>query len=241
MNSILTVFKRDLGRMIHSGIVVILIVLFLLMMGALFFIDFFQSVQDLSLRKFFSQAPLLLSIFCPALTMGAISEERRLGTLALLGTMPVTTLQIVVAKFAAVLTLLCTVLLFTLSYPISLSFLGELDWGPVVGGYLALIMLGGVYLSIGLLASSCTRDQVSAFLLAFFVCFLLTYIHHLSLGASGHLASLLQALSISEHFSTIARGVVDLRDILYAVSLQFLALASTVLVIESHRYPNKIL
>ena len=224
--------------MIHSGIMAILVVLFLLLMGALFFTDFFQSVQTLSLRSFFSQAPLLLSIFCPALAMGTISEERRAQTLDLLMTMPVQTYQIVVAKFLSCMALLCIILLFTVSYPISLSTLGELDWGPVIGGYIALMLLGGVYLSIGVFASAITRDQLSSFLLAFFLCFLLTYIHRISLESSGDMAAFLQSVSANVHFSNIARGVVDIRDILYAISMQFFALLATVFIIESRRYPT---
>ena len=241
MNAIITILKRDISRMFFSGVVTTLVVLFLLFVGALFFSDFFQSIQTLSLRSFFSQAPLLLSIFCPALTMGILSEERRAQTLDLLMTMPVRTWQIVIAKFLSCLVLLLFVLLFTLSYPISVSTLGQLDWGPVAGGYIALMMLGGIYISIGVLASALTRDQVSAFLLSFFLCFLLTYIHHVSLDTSGTLASILQAMSASVHFSNIARGVVDIRDILYAVSIQAFMLVSTCIAIESHKYPKVVI
>ena len=240
MSSIYTIFKRDIFRMMYSGIVVTLIVLFLLFMGALFFTDFFQSIQTLSLRSFFSQAPLLLSIFCPALTMGILSEEKKSQTLDLLMTMPVQTYQIVIAKFLSCLVLLFFVLLFTLSYPISLSTLGELDWGPVAGGYIALMMLGGIYLSIGILSSAVSKDQVSSFLLSFFLCFLLTYIHRLSLESSGTAASVLQSFSASMHFSNIARGVVDIRDIIYAISIQIIMLISTCIAIDIHKYPKKI-
>ena len=226
--------------MIHSGIVVTIVILFLLFMGALFFTDFFQSVQTLSLRTFFSQAPLLLSIFCPAITMGCLSEERRAQTLDLLMTMPVHTAQIVIAKFLSCLALLFIVLLFTLSYPISLNTLGDLDWGPVFGGYIALIMLGGIYISIGILASALTRDQVSAFLLSFFLCFLLTYVHRISLETSGTLSSFLQSVSANVHFSNIARGVVDIRDIIYALSIQTFMLFATDISIEAKKYPKMV-
>ena len=238
---ILTIYRRDLSRMLHSNVVATLIVLFLIMMGAMFFVDFFDNVQALSMRKFFSQAPLLLSIFCPALTMSILSEERRTQTLDLLETMPVRTWHIVLAKFLVSLSLLCLVLVFTISYPISLSTLGNLDLGPVIGGYIALLMLGGVYLSLGILASSLTRDQISSFLVAFFLCFLLTFVHRLSSEASGTTATILQNISASQHFSNIARGVVDIRDILYVLALQCFALTATIFSLESRRYPKVIL
>ena len=241
ISAIWTIYKRDLSRLLHSNVVAILIVLFLIMMGAMFFIDFFDDVQVLNLRKFFSQAPLLLSIFCPALTMGILAEERRMQTLDLLKTMPVETWQIVLAKFLACLTLLILVLFFTLSYPISLSTLGPLDWGPVIGGYLALTMLGGVYLSLGILVSSLTKDQITSFLIAFFLCFLLTFIHRISTDASGITATILQNISASQHFSNIARGVVDIRDLIYVITLQCFALTATGFMMESQRYPTTIL
>ncbi|MBQ1925047.1 MAG: ABC transporter permease subunit [Proteobacteria bacterium] len=234
-----TIYRRDLSRMIHSQTVGILVVLFLLIMGAMFFVDFFDTVQTLSLRKFFSQAPLLLSIFCPALTMNTLAQERAQKTLDLLQTMPIHSAHIVIAKFLTCLTLLGIVLFFTLSYPISLATLGPLDWGPVIGGYIALMLLGGGYIALGILASSCTKDQISAFLLAFFLCFALTFIHRLSLDASGSTATILQNLSVNAHFSNIARGVVDIRDILYALTLQFFAITATILKLESKKYPER--
>ena len=223
--------------MIHSNVMGMLIVLFLVMMGALFFVDYFKDVRVLNLRPFFSQAPLLLSIFCPALTMGTIAGERRAQTLQWLETTPVGSFEIVAGKFLSCLALLSVVLCFTLSYPLTLSCLGVLDWGPVVGGYLALVMLGGMFISLGILASSLSRDQISSLLLAFFMCFVLTYLHRIALDSTGWWAEVLGTLSADVHFSNIARGVVDIRDILYAVTIQFFALSAAVLQLESGKYP----
>ena len=237
MSGVWTIFRRDLSRMIHSNVMGMLIVLFLVMMGALFFVDYFKDVRVLNLRPFFSQAPLLLSIFCPALTMGTIAGERRAQTLQWLETTPVGSFEIVAGKFLSCLALLSVVLCFTLSYPLTLSCLGVLDWGPVVGGYLALVMLGGMFISLGILASSLSRDQISSLLLAFFVCFVLTYLHRIALDSTGWWAEVLGTLSADVHFSNIARGVVDIRDILYAVTIQFFALSAAVLQLESGKYP----
>ena len=237
MIGVWTIFRRDLSRMIHSNVMGMLIVLFLVMMGALFFVDYFKDVRVLNLRPFFSQAPLLLSIFCPALTMGTIAGERRAQTLQWLETTPVGSFEIVAGKFLSCLALLSVVLCLTLSYPLTLSCLGVLDWGPVVGGYLALVMLGGMFISLGILASSLSRDQISSLLLAFFMCFVLTYLHRIALDSMGWWAEVLGTLSADVHFSNIARGVVDIRDILYAVTIQFFALSAAVLQLESGKYP----
>lgn len=237
MSGVWTIFRRDLSRMIHSNVMGMLIVLFLVMMGALFFVDYFKDIRVLNLRPFFSQAPLLLSIFCPALTMGTIAGERRVQTLQWLETTPVGSFEIVAGKFLSCLALLSVVLCFTLSYPLTLSCLGVLDWGPVVGGYLALVMLGGMFISLGILASSLSRDQISSLLLAFFMCFVLTYLHRIALDSTGWWAEVLGTLSADVHFSNIARGVVDIRDILYAVTIQFFALSAAVLQLESGKYP----
>ena len=237
MSGVWTIFRRDLSRMIHSNVMGMLIVLFLVMMGALFFVDYCKDIRVLNLRPFFSQAPLLLSIFCPALTMGTIAGERRAQTLQGLETTPVGSFEIVAGKFLSCLALLSVVLCFTLSYPLTLSCLGVLDWGPVVGGYLALVMLGGMFISLGILASSLSRDQISSLLLAFFMCFVLTYLHRIALDSTGWWAEVLGTLSADVHFSNIARGVVDIRDILYAVTIQFFALSAAVLQLESGKYP----
>ena len=231
-----TIYARDLSRMIHSHVVGTIVILFLMMMGAMFFADFFDGIQELSLRKFFSQAPLLLSIFCPALTMDAFAGDR--SRLEWLQTMPVRTTHIVLAKFLSCMTMLAVVLAFTLSYPITIRTLGPIDWGPVVGGYVALILLGGGYTALGIFASACTRDRVSAILLAFFLCFGLTYIHRIAADSSGMTATVLQSLSASAHFSNAARGILDIRDLIYALTLQAIALTATGLVIEAKKYPK---
>jgi len=240
MNSFTPLLGRELSRMLNSSVVAIIVVLFLFMMGGMFFRDYFDTVQQLSLRGFFSQAPILLAFFCPALTMGRIAGERADHTLDLLTTFPLHGWQIVAAKFAACLIILALVLAFTLSYPLSLSTLGELDWGPVWGGYISLFLLGGGYLAIGLFTSAWAKDQMIAVLSAFFLCVALTYVDTLASGTNGAMAVLLQNLSASYHFSNIARGVLDFRDILYALSLQILALSGAVFTLEARRYPDAV-
>lgn len=219
MKKTLYVAKRQLGAYFNSVVAYIVAILFLLITGALFWLPFFQEVTVLSLRSFFAQAPLFLAFFAPAITMGLFAEEKRSGTLELLMTMPLSDFQIVMGKFLAAVALLCAVFAVTLFYPISLAQLGELDWGAVAAGYVGLVLLGSSYAAIGLMASSWTKDQVVAILVAFSICFFLYLIDQLVGQPTGTTAQVVEYISTSYHFDNIARGVIDTRDVVYYLSL----------------------
>jgi len=226
MQAIWTLIKRELSAQFNSVVAYIVVILFLLITGGMFFLDFFEGIQELSLRRFFGDAPFFLAFFAPAMSMSVFSEEKRAGTLELLMTMPVSDLQIVIGKFIGVVLLLAVVLLFTLPCPITLYFLGDLDWGPVIGGYLGLLFLGGAYLSVGVMVSSWTKNQIVAILLAFFLCFVLFIIDRLLGVQSGNTATILETMSANYHFRSISRGVIDLRDLVYYVSVMVICLAA---------------
>ncbi|OIP33254.1 MAG: hypothetical protein AUK47_19350 [Deltaproteobacteria bacterium CG2_30_63_29] len=226
MQAIWTLIKRELSAQFNSVVAYIVVILFLLITGGMFFLDFFEGIQELSLRRFFGDAPFFLAFFAPAMSMSVFSEEKRAGTLELLMTMPVSDLQIVIGKFIGVVLLLAVVLLFTLPYPITLYFLGDLDWGPVIGGYLGLLFLGAAYLSVGVMVSSWTKNQIVAILLAFFLCFVLFIIDRLLGVQSGNTATILETMSANYHFRSISRGVIDLRDLVYYVSVMVICLAA---------------
>lgn len=219
MKKTLYVARRQLGAYFNSVVAYIVAILFLVITGALFWLSFFQDVTVLSLRTFFAQAPLFLAFFAPAITMGLFAEEERSGTLELLMTMPLSDFQIVMGKFLAAVSLLCVVFAVTLFYPLSLSRLGDLDWGAVAAGYIGLVLLGSSYSAIGLMASSWTKDQVVAILVAFSMCFVLYLVDQLVGQATGTTAQLVEYISTSYHFENIARGVVDTRDVVYYLSL----------------------
>ncbi len=157
MKYIWAIAKKEFGGYFNSPIAYIVIAVFLLINGWLFFQQFFLAGQ-VSLRALFSLAPLLLIFFAPAITMRAISEERKSGTLELLVTLPVSSAQIVLGKFLASLGLLSVAILLTLPYAISVSFVGDLDWGPVIGGYLGLFPLRFRYLSLCPFSLAVTRN-----------------------------------------------------------------------------------
>lgn len=224
MKNIGFIYKRELSAYFNSIVAYIVVILFLIITGALFWLSYFQEVNVLSMRSFFAQAPLFLAFFAPAITMGLFAEEKRSGTLELLMTMPVRDFDIVAGKFLAAVTLLAVVFVMTLVYPLSLSQLAQahqtsLDWGSVWAGYLGLLLLGASYAAIGLMTSSWTKDQVVAILGAFSICFALYVIDQLVGHSSGFSTRIAEYLSTNYHFENLARGVIDSRDVIYYLSL----------------------
>lgn len=230
----LYITTRELKSYFTSLTAYIFVGLFLLIVGGLFWLDFFQPVRtELTMRGFFFQAPLFFAFFVPALTMGLLSEEKRSGTLEMLMTLPVRDSEVVLGKFLATVVLLGVVLAATLVYPITLAGLAvegnALDWGPVWGGYLGLLLLGAAYAGVGIMVSSWTKDQIISIQLSFFLCFLLYVMGPLSAEIGGTLGEVLRFLSTSGHFESIARGVIDTRDFLYYISVAaFGCMAATV-------------
>ncbi|MEL6177733.1 MAG: ABC transporter permease subunit [Myxococcota bacterium] len=236
MNATLFITQRELSNYFNSLTAYIVVILFLLITGGMFWIDFFQGFPELSLRKFFSDAPLFLAFFAPAITMGLVAEEKRSGTLELMMTMPVSDTQIVLGKFLAAVVLLVVTFLFTFPYALSLSTMGKLDWGPVIGGYAGLILLGSAYASVGIMVSAWTKDQIVSILLGFFICFLLFIIDRLMGNASGTVAVLFEQLSSSHHFQNIARGVIELKDVVYYLSVIVICLMTAQATLASRRW-----
>ncbi len=236
MKNIFFIWKREVAAYFTSVVAYFVVILFLVIMGALFWLDYFREINNLSLRGFFEQAPLFLAFFAPAITMGSIADEKRTGTLELMMTMPVSDSSIVIGKFLAATTLLAVVFAMTLPYPYTLSLLGDLDWGAVVAGYVGLILLGASYASIGIMTSSWTREQVVAILSAFSICFTL-YVVGIFFGRTdGAVASVVQYVSTGYHFGNLARGVIDLRDVVYYLSIIAISLTIAQASIASRRW-----
>lgn len=241
MNAIYSIFKRELGTYFNSPVAYVVVILFLVITGSLFWLNYFHEINLLSLRSFFSQAPMFLAFFAPAMTMGLLASEKQRGTLELMMTMPVSDLQIVVGKFLASVTLLAVVFAMTLPYPLTLSqlatdFNASLDWGATFAGYIGLLLLGSAYAAIGLMASSWTKDQVVAVLLAFSICFGLYLLEALVGQPTGTTAQIIEYLSTASHFKNIARGVLDLSDVVYYLSIIGVSLTAAQASISARRW-----
>jgi len=234
MKPIWTIAKREFRTFFDSLAAYILLVVFLGLSG--FFTWLFGSdiffIGQATLMPFFSVAYWTLFFFIPALTMKMLAEEKKSGTLELLLTKPITDWQVIVGKFLSILMLIGTALLLTIPYYISVSFLGPIDHGSVWSGYLGMLLMSMTFTSIGLFASSITNNQIVAFLLALFIgVFFLIIFDVLASSFTGTIAYFFNYLSLSTHYESISRGVLDSKDLIYffSITLTSLILADTVL------------
>jgi len=234
MQQVRHIFKKEFNSYFVSPIAYIVIGIFLLVSGWFFFTPFFLFNQA-NLRNFFALLPVVFSFVVPAVTMRLFSEELSVGSYEILLTMPVTMLDIVLGKFLASVVFVAAMLIPTVAYPITVSFLGQLDWGPVVGGYIGAVLLGGAFSAIGLFASSLTRNQIIAFIVGMAICFGLTLIDKVLFFLPQSLLGILGYLGADFHFQNISKGIVDSRDILYFFSVCFVGLYGTHLAMQEKR------
>jgi ABC-2 type transport system permease protein len=225
------IFKKEFTAYFVSPIAYIVISIFLLVTGWFFFTTFFLYNQA-NLRNFFALLPITLSFVVPAVTMRLFSEELNVGSYEILLTMPVTFLDVVLGKFLAAVVFVATMLIPTLAYPITVSFLGQLDWGPVVAGYTGAVLLGAAFSAIGLFASSLTRNQIIAFIIGMAICFGLTLIDKMLFFLPQSLLSFFEYLGADFHFENVSKGVIDSRDILYFLSVSFVGLYGAYLALQ---------
>ena len=241
MREIWIITKRELHSFFNSLMAYILLILFLGFSGFftwLYGSDIFFMGQA-SLGTFFGIAYWTLFFFTPALTMRLLAEEKRSGTIELLLTKAVTDRQVVLGKFFAALMLILIALLFTLPYIITVMSIGNLDLGAVICGYLGLILMSAAYISIGLFASSVTTNQIVAFLTALFIGIFFHIIFDVLAGSvGGILGQVFSYLSLSGHFESMSRGVVDSKDLIYFLSIVFLGLFFTELSLSKRNLTN---
>ena len=231
MKQVVQIFKKEFYAYFLSPIAYIVICIFLVVTGWFFFSTFF--IYDLtSMRNYFTMMPIIFSFVAPAVTMRLFSEELNVGSYELLLTMPVSIRQVVLGKFLAGTIFMIVMLLPTISYPVTISFLGELDWGPVVGGYIGAFLLAGSYCAVGLFASSLTRNQIIAFIIGLAICFGLTMLSKMLFFMPETLLGFFSYLGVDMHFANISKGIIDTRDLLYFVSVIFIGLYATHLSIE---------
>jgi ABC-2 type transport system permease protein len=227
MHSVWIIAKREFNSFFDSLVSYIFIVVFLGISG--FFTWLFGSdiffIGQATLQPFFSIAYFTLFFFIPALTMRTLAEEKRIGTIELLLTKAVSDWEVVLGKFFACLILILVALLLTLPYYITVWSIGPVDHGAVWCGYFGMVLMSMTYIAIGLFASSITNNQIVAFLLALFIgVFFLIIFDVLSGNFTGMTGQILSFLSMSSHFDSISRGVIDSRDLIYFLSITFLGL-----------------
>ena len=227
MNPTWVIAKRELSGYFDSLVAYILLIIFLGLTGFFTWLvgaDIFLRKQA-DLQVFFEVAQLTLLLFIPAITMRQFAEEKRTGTIELLLTKNVTNRQVVLGKFLSCLLMVCIALAFTLPFYITVATLGNLDHGATLSGYLGLVLLSAAYISIGLFTSTLTNNQIVAFLLALFASLMFHFLFDVIASSfTGWLGEMISMLSLSNHFDSISRGVLDTKDLFYFATIIILGL-----------------
>ena len=239
-------YKKEISNFLNSLIGIMVIVVFLLITGLVLWV--FQSDFNLlsygyaNLDGLFILAPWVFLFLVPAVTMRSFAEENRTGTIEMLLTKPLSDWQIIFAKFLASVALVLLSLIPTAVYYFSvyrLGFpMGNLDSGSIIGSYIGLFLLSSSFVSIGIFCSSVTNNQILAFILSVFLCgfIYIGFEFIFSLSLFGPIDLFIQRLGMAAHYSSISRGVVDTRDILYFLSVMALFLSMTKLVLGSRKW-----
>lgn len=239
MNKMLIIAKKEFASFFSSPIAYIFLAAFLAVnLFVFFWVETFFARNIADVRLLFEWMPMLLILLVAAITMRMWSEERRAGTLEFLLTMPVNNTQLVLGKFFACLGLVIVALLLTLPLPITVAFFGPLDWGPVFGGYLATLFLAAAYIAIGLFVSARSVNQIVSLIVSVAVCgfFYLLGSDNLTGLFGNRISEILKLLGSGSRFDSITRGVVDLRDLYYYLSLVGVFLTLNVFTLEWLRW-----
>ncbi len=234
MQQVLHIMGKELKDFFISPIAYIVIAVFLLVTGWLFFSTFFVFDQA-DLRNFFNLLPMTFAFVVPAITMRLFAEELNTGSYETLLTLPVTFRDIILGKFLAGVVFVGAILVPTIAYPLFIAGMGQLDWGPVVGGYAGALMLGAAFTAIGLFASALTRNQIIAFILGAVICFVLTTMDRMLFFFPGPILNVVNYIGASSHFQNVAKGIIDSRDVLYFLSLVFLGLYAAHLAMQEKK------
>ncbi len=234
MRSVFTITLREAKSFFQSPMAYIVIGLFLFITAILFFPTFF-IYDRAEMRGFFQMLPILFSFFLPAVTMRMLAEEVKSGTLETLITLPAEPSRIIAGKYLASLLFLTAMLAPTLIYLILIAPAGNLDMGPVVGGYIGALFLGAAYAAAGVFTSSLTNNQIIAFVLSLGLCLILTYVDKFMIFLPPVLVTFLQYFSAGYHFDTISKGILDSRSLIYFASLSLVFLIGAVRGVEARR------
>jgi ABC-2 type transport system permease protein len=237
-----TIAKREIGGYFASPVAFVFIVIFLLLSGFFTFMvaGFFDRGQA-NLEAFFAWHPWLYLFLVPAVGMRMWSEERRLGTIELLLTLPITPWQAIVGKFLAAWAVLALALVFTFPVVITVNYLGNPDNGVILAGYIGSLLMAGAYLAISAMTSAMTRNQVVSFIIAVVLSLFLILAgwppvtNLLVQWAKPWLVEGIAAFSVMTHFESIQKGVLDSRDVLYFISVMIFSLFTTGVIIRAHR------
>jgi len=242
MKRMWAVMKRELAGYFTSPVAYVFIVIFLLLCGFFTFsIGRFYETGQADLRAFFEWHPWLFLFLVPAVGMRLWADERRDGTIELILTLPVSVAELIFGKFLAAWLFLGSALVLTFPIVITVAYLGDPDFGAVITGYIGSFLMAGAYLSVGCMTSSLTRSQVISFILTVVIClfFLLAgwppVTGFFTGWAPAWLVSIVEGFSFMHHFADMERGVLDLRDLVYYLSVMGFMLMANGVILQSRR------
>jgi len=239
--NIKTIAKRELGGYFSSPVAYVFIVIFLLLSGFFtFMVGGFFERGEASLTSFFMWHPWFYLFLVPAVGMRLWAEERRVGTLELLFTMPVTPWQAIVGKFLASWIFLALALFLTFPLVFTVNHLGDPDNGVIFAGYVGSLMMAGAYLAIACMTSALTRNQVVSFIIAVVLCLFLILagfppVTNLLAQWSATLVDIVASFSFITHFEGFQKGVLDSRDVIFFLSVIGFSLFTTGVILRGHR------
>ncbi|MCP4131506.1 MAG: ABC transporter permease subunit [bacterium] len=236
----IAITKRELAIYFVSPIAYIIITIFLLVTGFFFFQGFFFFhgfffLGRAEMRSLFELFPAMFTLVIPALTMRLFAEEQQSGTIEILMTLPVKTIDVVLGKLMGTTLFIAVMISPTIVYFFVVLALGSPDVGPVIGGYLGTLLLGGAYASIGMLASALTRNQIVAFLIALGMTFHLWVIDKLTMVLPTGLTGFFQNLGTVYHFDNIAKGLINSRDVIYFISIMVVSVLITTKILAGRK------
>jgi ABC-2 type transport system permease protein len=237
----ITILKKEINEFLDSLIAYVVIGVFLLGIGLLMWVFPDTNVLDygyVSMETLFSLAPYVFMFLIPAITMKSFAEEKRNGTIELLYTLPFRDIEIVGGKFLAGFLLVIFSILPTIVYYFSLSYLGNpvgnIDTAGITGSYIGLILLGGIFTAIGILASALTGNQILSFILAAFLCFFF-YAGFDSIAAINiwsETSYIIKSIGILSHYEILSKGLIDFSDVVYFLSMIVLLLYITRIILN---------
>lgn len=228
------VYKKELRSYFDTLTAYVVTIVILLISGYLFSSPLFLQNQA-NLDAFVDVAPLLFVFFIPAVTMRLYAEEYKSGTMEILNSLPIQDAETLAAKYLGAMTLITFMLVGTLAYPVTLKLLGKPDIGGLFGAYVGLWLTAALLASAGLWASSLTRNQIVAFILAFLVSFALFLVGKLGMFIPSALAAITDFVGLDSHVQNLSRGVIDTRDLLYYIALSGFFLYATYLRVNARR------
>lgn len=233
MQNILTIARKEMKSYFATPAAYIIIILFLTLTGWFFTNTLFLEGGQAELRSNFSLIPFMLLFFVPALTMKMVAEEKKSGTIELLTTLPLKDTDIIIGKFLGSLLILLLAVFLTFPNLITIGILGEPDWGVLFCGYSGLFFMGASFTAIGIYTSSVTDNQIVAFIICFFVLFILVMINNLLIFLP--FQAVFEYLGAAVHYENMLKGVIDSKDLIYFFSIILLFLTAASKSLESRK------